>query len=244
VERGFSVVRRKLLLKNRGPQDAQGLYARAVKAYSYGDYLESLHLAWAAVQLDSQDARFWFARAMSERALGDGESARASARRGAALDFLTRNDSVRMLDHVSTADQGFLREASAGLTRESARRIAAGSAPLESLARTVNSNSSSDSRELAHKVPWNRREWKRAAARPIKKPGGVSAPPGFFISRVFVFALNLPPVAGKCVSITREKSELFSWRRLQESITIQIKAVSAKSQILSFSITHQGMRMD
>jgi hypothetical protein len=153
VERGFSVVRRKLLLKNRGPQDAQGLYARAVKAYSYGDYLESLDLAWAAVQLDSQDARFWFARAMSERALGDGESARASARRGAALDFLTRNDSVRMLDHVSTADQGFLREASAGLTRESARRIAAGSAPLESLARTVNSNSSSDSRELAHKVP-------------------------------------------------------------------------------------------
>ena len=90
MEYGYSVVRRKLLLKNRGPQDAPGLCARALQAYGHGEYQEALDLAWAAVQLDGQDARFWYAMALSERAVGDVDLARASARHAAALDLLAQ----------------------------------------------------------------------------------------------------------------------------------------------------------
>jgi len=131
VERGFSVVRRKLLLKNRGPEDAVGLYLRAIQVYGSGEYRESLDLAWAAVQLDDQDARFWYAKALCERALGEVASARASARHGAALDVLARTDSVQGLNRVAAGERAYLREAAAGMTRTSARLIAGEAAAVE-----------------------------------------------------------------------------------------------------------------
>ncbi len=133
MEYGYSVVRRKLLLKNRGPQDAPGLCARALQAYGHGEYQEALDLAWAAVQLDGQDARFWYAMALSERAVGDVDLARASARHAAALDLLARGDSLAGLERTGTAGRAFLRRAAAGLTRDEARQILGESTPGQPL---------------------------------------------------------------------------------------------------------------
>ena len=94
-----------------------------LQAYGHGEYQEALDLAWAAVQLDGQDARFWYAMALSERAVGDVALARASARRAAALDLMARGDSLASLERTGTAGRMFLRRATAGLTRDEARHI-------------------------------------------------------------------------------------------------------------------------
>jgi hypothetical protein len=153
VQRGFSVVRRKLLLKNRGPEDAPGLYLRAVRAYDSRDYAEALDLAWAAVQLDGQDGRFWYAKSLSERALGDMESARASARRGAALDVLAGDEILSGVERAGTAERAFLRQASAGVTRATARQITGEPAPIEPLASAARGMPKTGPAELARKTP-------------------------------------------------------------------------------------------
>lgn len=86
LARAFSEVRRRLLRKaNTEPAQAAGLYARAVRAYGYGDYQEALDLAWVAIQLNDQDTRFWQVKALSERAMGLEEPAGTSSGYGEAL---------------------------------------------------------------------------------------------------------------------------------------------------------------
>jgi hypothetical protein len=131
AQRGLSLVRRKLLLKNRGPQSAMALYQRSLKAYGYGDYRESLDLAWAAVQCNDQNARFWYVKALCELALGDMPAARTSARRAAAQDLLAGVGSFASLDWTGAAENAFLRQAWTGLTTENARRIEAGLAAID-----------------------------------------------------------------------------------------------------------------
>jgi uncharacterized protein (TIGR03000 family) len=97
----FSEVRRKLLVKFNGPEDAAGLYARAVRAYRYGLYQESLDLAWVAVKLDDGDARFWQAKALAERALGQDAAAEVSAQRAVALNTPTRRDPLAGMARVT-----------------------------------------------------------------------------------------------------------------------------------------------
>jgi len=126
----FSVVRRKLLLKRREPGD---LYVRGVQAYGYGDYQEALDLLSVAVQLDSQDARYWYYKALTERALGEQTAAGESARRGAALELLGKADPTQTgvaLERAQGGERQFLRAArDVTLTREVALRLAAEPVP-------------------------------------------------------------------------------------------------------------------
>jgi hypothetical protein len=129
----FGAVRRKLLLKNRGPADAPGLYLRAVQAYRRGDYEEALDLLSVVVRLDDQDARYWYYKALSERALGEAAAARESARRGAALELLGRADptqTAEALERIQGDERQFLRAArGVWLTRERALRMASEPVP-------------------------------------------------------------------------------------------------------------------
>jgi hypothetical protein len=127
VTRNFSVVRRRLLMKyNTEPGDALGLYARAVRAYGYRDYQEADDLAWAALQLHDQDARFWYVKALCERALGEHDAALASARQGTARALLAgEGNGLRGLAHLAEQDRHYLLQASAELTQEQARRLLA-----------------------------------------------------------------------------------------------------------------------
>jgi hypothetical protein len=130
----LSAVRRKLLLKDRGPADAPYLYLRGVQAYGHGEYQEAVDLLAVAIQLDSQDARYWYYLALGERALGDTAAARQSARRGAALELLGRADprqTVTALERIQGEERQFLREArDVKLTRELARRLVAEPVPV------------------------------------------------------------------------------------------------------------------
>jgi hypothetical protein len=130
VVRNFSVVRRRLLMKyNKEPGDALGLYARAVRAYGYRDYQEADDLAWAALQLQDQDARFWYVKALAERGLGEHEAALASARQGAARALLAgEGNDLRGLGQLAEQDRRFLVQVSAELTLEQARVLVAGPA--------------------------------------------------------------------------------------------------------------------
>ncbi len=124
AERNYSVVRRRLLLKyNTEPAHAERLYARAVKAYGSFEYQEAQDLAWAAVQLNDRDARFWYAKALSERALGDQAAALASARYAAALEKLGQGNALAGMERIAGQDRQYLRAATAGLTQEQARGL-------------------------------------------------------------------------------------------------------------------------
>lgn len=124
VERNFSVVRRRLLLKfNTEPVQAPTLYTRAVRAYGSHDYQEADDLAWAALQLNDRDARFWYVKALSERALSEHESALASAQHGAALELIGKRNVLRNMEQIAGQDRQYLHEATVGLTTEEARRL-------------------------------------------------------------------------------------------------------------------------
>jgi len=124
VERNISVVRRQLLLKyNTEPGHAERLYVRAVKAYGSFEYQEAQDLAWAAVQLNAQDARFWYVQALCERALGEEASALASARYGAALERLGQRDVLASMERIAGQERHYLRQAMSGLTQEQASRL-------------------------------------------------------------------------------------------------------------------------
>jgi hypothetical protein len=88
----------------------------------------ALALLIRATELDAQDARYWYFRALAERALGQMRMAKYSALRAEALKILHRPDETEIglaLERVQGAERRFLNEAvSEPLTPESASRIA------------------------------------------------------------------------------------------------------------------------
>jgi hypothetical protein len=134
IEENLSVVRRKLLLKNRTAEDVPGLVYRANQTYQDQEYREALDLSWAAVKLDASEARAWYSKAVNERALGLTEDARASAERGAALERLGQKGTLASLTNLSTDHRQFLAEVLARVNTESAPQVVAKPAPIESVA--------------------------------------------------------------------------------------------------------------
>ena len=68
-----------------GGVEAGRVFWVGYRSYWQGDYDRALAGFDAAVRLDAQDARFWYYKALAERALGHAEAAEASARRGREL---------------------------------------------------------------------------------------------------------------------------------------------------------------
>ena len=60
------------------------------RSYWQGDYDQALAGFDSAVRLDDEDARFWYYKALAERALGEMEKAEASAKRGRELHAARR----------------------------------------------------------------------------------------------------------------------------------------------------------
>jgi hypothetical protein len=126
-------LRRNGLVQGKGPKDAPALFWRGVELYRRGDSEEALTYLSAAVQLNSQDARFWYYKALAERSGGDTDAALVSARRGAALELLGRADpelTLTALERIQGEDRRFLRSAGdVTMTREQALQIAAEPVP-------------------------------------------------------------------------------------------------------------------
>src|SRR5262249_5951074 len=80
------LARELMLIRSREATDPELLYRQARTSYWHGDSEAARELLTRAIELDAQDARFWYFRALAERALGDQRAARASAERGAALE--------------------------------------------------------------------------------------------------------------------------------------------------------------
>jgi tetratricopeptide (TPR) repeat protein len=66
-------------------EHAPELYWAGYNLYRQRDYAEALRYFEAATRLADNDARYWYYRALSERALGDEDGARRSARRAGEL---------------------------------------------------------------------------------------------------------------------------------------------------------------
>lgn len=101
------------LLKGKRAADAPGLFWAGVGRYFQRDHTEALAYLTAATTLDTGDARYWYYRSLSERALGDATAARLSARRGAALEAMQpgQAEPVRTaLERVQGPTRTFLRE--------------------------------------------------------------------------------------------------------------------------------------
>jgi hypothetical protein len=104
------------------------LFSEGVTAYWDHDYAHASELLSAAVAANPRDARFWYYKALAERAVGNFNEAQASARRGAALEVLRTPEYADLgvaLERVQGADRHFLHSAmTADLTRDKAEAIA------------------------------------------------------------------------------------------------------------------------
>lgn len=87
----YSYSQRNMLAGNRTGDNAAGYYQRSIQAYARGQFKESVALAQSAVDRDENDARLWYSRALSERAVGDVVAAQNSVQRGAQIDVLAGN---------------------------------------------------------------------------------------------------------------------------------------------------------
>ncbi len=66
-------------------EEAARVFWMGYRSYWQGDYDRALTSFDSAVRLDDEDARFWYYKALAERALGAPEKAEASAKRGREL---------------------------------------------------------------------------------------------------------------------------------------------------------------
>ena len=69
---------------------ANDLYGKAIASYWDRDHKAALEMFWILVTSNPEDTRFWYFKALTERALGDQVAAKASAQRGAASNISTR----------------------------------------------------------------------------------------------------------------------------------------------------------
>jgi tetratricopeptide (TPR) repeat protein len=90
-------------------EDAEEFFWKGYALYWNGRIEEAFAQFRAAVTLRDEDARFWSYRALAEKALGDLEAARASARKAARLEGLPDAQSFGYaLERVQGADRRFL----------------------------------------------------------------------------------------------------------------------------------------
>lgn len=125
--------RQEILARLRYAKEPSALYWRARTFYWQGDVEIALALLIRAIELNAQDARYWYFRALAERALGQMEMAKYSARRAEALKILHRPDETEIglaLERVQGAERRFLNEAVAEpLTPDIASQIARAPVP-------------------------------------------------------------------------------------------------------------------
>jgi hypothetical protein len=143
--------RQAILARLSVAREPSPLYWRARTFYWQGDAEMALALLTRAIELNPQDARYWYFRALAQRALGEMEMAKDSARRAAAWKVLRRPDETQIglaLERVQGAERRFLNEViGEPLTPESASQIAR--APLPRRNRSiVPSSSGASSTEL------------------------------------------------------------------------------------------------
>jgi hypothetical protein len=121
------MARERMLTRSRKMTDPDLLYRQARTFYWQRDSEAALELLTRAIELNAQDARFWYFRALAERGLGDQTAARASAERGAALELLHKPNTAIVglaLERVQGAERWFLCHAVDGpLTAERAAEI-------------------------------------------------------------------------------------------------------------------------
>jgi len=108
---------------------SNSLFSDGLTAYWDGDASRASEIFLAAVRRNPNDARFWYFKALAERAAGNLDAANSSARRGAALEVLLTPDQSQLglaLERVQGADREFLHSAlTVDLTPEKAAAIAA-----------------------------------------------------------------------------------------------------------------------
>jgi tetratricopeptide (TPR) repeat protein len=87
AERGEEVVAREPRPRRRVAlaRDPEDLFWRGYRLYWQRRYADALDFLDAAVELRGNDARFWYYKALAERALGEAGEAAASVRRANAL---------------------------------------------------------------------------------------------------------------------------------------------------------------
>lgn len=121
-------IRQIMLERLKDAKDPSALYWRARTYYWQGDKGAALALLIRATELDAQDARYWYFRALAERAVGENEAAKESARRAAALKMLRHPDELQIglaLERVQGAERKYLRDAAGEiLTSDTAMQIA------------------------------------------------------------------------------------------------------------------------
>ena len=81
------------------------------RSYWQGDFDKALVSFGGAIRIDDRDARFWYYKALTERALGDFGRADASVRRGRELHASDRAKAglvAAALERVQGADRRFL----------------------------------------------------------------------------------------------------------------------------------------
>ncbi len=104
------------------------LFSDGVTAYWDHDYARACDGFLAAVLANPRDARFWYYRALAERAAGRSSEAEESVRRGAALEVLQTPNSSQIalsLERIQGLDRRFLHSAvTPDLTVERAEQIA------------------------------------------------------------------------------------------------------------------------
>ncbi len=97
--------------KDRKSDEADRLFWVGYRSYWRGDFDKALVSFDAAVRIDDGDARFWYYKALTERALGDFDRADASVRRGRLLHAADRARAGLVsaaLERVQGADRRFL----------------------------------------------------------------------------------------------------------------------------------------
>lgn len=119
----YRELHRQMLVKFRTVADGPQLVKQAQEAYRLGQYAEAYDRSWAAVQLDSSNARAWFSKAASELALGQSQEATASADRAALLERLGQKGSLDSLS-LESGHREFLQKAQSRLNRETTPRVA------------------------------------------------------------------------------------------------------------------------
>jgi hypothetical protein len=117
--------------------NADKLYADALWLFSDENFKSARdHLA-AAVKQSPHDARLWYYKALSERAMGDEKAARQSAENGAALEIVGITDKkliLTALERIQGTDRSFLSDLVSGpkaLSIRSANEIVAELQPAE-----------------------------------------------------------------------------------------------------------------
>ncbi|MBI1914154.1 MAG: hypothetical protein HYS12_05365 [Planctomycetes bacterium] len=111
VARRQTVTMKPLDLTGRKPEDAEEFYRKGYALYWDGRVDEALAQFRAAVTLRDEDARFWAYRALAEKALGDLDAARASARKAARYqkEGLPGGEAFGLaLERVQGAERRFL----------------------------------------------------------------------------------------------------------------------------------------